>query len=173
LVFPFRFLQIFRITAIPEASIEALKAQLSTLQGIASFPVDSFFYVLPNILLLTFPSRILYEKEQLIEEHRKALDAQKATTRELKNELIQIGLRHEQELKDAKAAAEAQLKEALDDSVNSTAVLRAELEEGGKARKAAEDRVALLEAEQKEYNLLVMQTDGLALRKFLLSGFFL
>nr|XP_051190652.1 formin-like protein 5 [Lolium perenne] len=110
-------------TAIPEASIEALKAQLSTLQD---------------------------EKEQLIQEHRKALDAQKAVTRGLKDDLIQIGLRHDQELKDAKAAAEAQLKEALDDSVNSTAVLRAELEEGGlfpdsqayAQKKVAERRIA-------------------------------
>jgi hypothetical protein len=50
-------------------------------------------------------------------------------------------------------------------------VLRAELEEGGKARKAAEDRAALLEAEQKEYDLLVMQTDALALSKFFLFLF--
>nr|XP_051211367.1 uncharacterized protein LOC127328835 [Lolium perenne] len=63
------------LAAITEASIEALKAQLSTLQD---------------------------EKEQLIQEHRKALDAQKTTTRELKNELIQIGLRHEQELRTPK-----------------------------------------------------------------------
>ncbi|KAK1652597.1 hypothetical protein QYE76_070402 [Lolium multiflorum] len=113
--------------AIPEASIEALKAQLSTLQG---------------------------EKEQLIQEHRKALDAQKAITRGLKDELIQIGLRHDQELKDAKAAAEAQLKEALDDSVNSTAVLRAELEEGGKARKAADIGIPNGPAEDSTRGLL-------------------
>jgi hypothetical protein len=45
-------------------------------------------------------------------------------------------------------------------------VLRTELEEGAKARQAAEDRAARLEAEQKEYDQLVMQTDALALRKF-------
>jgi hypothetical protein len=129
------------------------------------------FCVLRIITSLTSPSRTVGEKEQLIQEHRKALDAQKAVTRGLKDDLIQIGLRHDQELKDAKAAAEAQLKEALYDSVNSTAVLLAELEEGGKARKAAEDRAALLEAEQKEYDLLVMQTDALALSKLFLFLF--
>ncbi|KAK1684705.1 hypothetical protein QYE76_045553 [Lolium multiflorum] len=51
--------------AIPEASIEALKAQLSTLQN---------------------------EKEQLIREHRKALDAQELVSRGLKDQLIQFGL---------------------------------------------------------------------------------
>jgi hypothetical protein len=107
LVFPFRFLQIFRITTIPEASIEALKAQLSTLQGMTPFPVNLSFCVLPITTLLTSPSRTLGEKEQLIQEHRKALDAQKAISRGLKDELIQFGLRHDQELKDAKAAAEA------------------------------------------------------------------
>nr|XP_051202066.1 actin cytoskeleton-regulatory complex protein PAN1-like [Lolium perenne] len=105
-------------------------------------------------------------KEQLIQEHRKALDTQKAISRGLKDKLIQFGLRHDQEMKDAKAAAKAKLNEALEDSINSTSVLRAELEEGGKARKAAEDRAALLEAEQKEYDQLVMQTDALALRLF-------
>jgi protein-disulfide isomerase len=36
-----------------------------------------------------------------------------------------------------------------------------------KAQKAAEDKVARLEAEQKEYDLLVTRTDALALRTFL------
>jgi hypothetical protein len=49
--------------------------------------------------------------------------------------------------------------------------MRAELEEGAKARKAAEDHAAGLEGEQKEYDQLVMQTDALALRKFVLSSF--
>nr|XP_051205457.1 uncharacterized protein LOC127319526 [Lolium perenne] len=127
------------VVTIPEASIEALKAQLSTLQG---------------------------EKEQFIREHRKALDAQELISRGLKDQLIQFGLRHDQEMKDAKAAAEAKLNEVLEDSTNSTAVLRSELEKGGKARKAAEDQAALLEAEQKEYDQLVMHTDALALRLF-------
>ncbi|KAK1681757.1 hypothetical protein QYE76_042605 [Lolium multiflorum] len=125
--------------AVPEASIEALKTQLSNLQA---------------------------EKDQLIQDHRKALDAQELVSRGLKDQVIQAGLRHDKELKDAKAAAEAKLSEVLEDSTNSSAVLRAELEEMSKARKAAEDRVALLTAEQKEYDQLVMQTDALALRLF-------
>ncbi|KAK1569463.1 hypothetical protein QYE76_017722, partial [Lolium multiflorum] len=100
--------------AIPEASIEALKTQLAALQA---------------------------EKEQLIRQHREALDAQETYSRGLKDQLIQ-------------------------DANNSTVVLRAELEEGAKARKAAEDQAARLEGEQKEYDQLVMQTDALALRLF-------
>nr|XP_051229460.1 uncharacterized protein LOC127347295 [Lolium perenne] len=100
------------------------------------------------------PFKTLGEKEQLIQEHRKALDAQELISSGLKDQLIQFGLRHDQEMKDAKAAAEAKLNEVLEDSTNSTAVLRLELEEGGKARKAAEDQAALLEAEQKEYDQL-------------------
>jgi hypothetical protein len=78
---------------------------------------------------------------------------------------MQAALQHSQELKDAKAAAEARLAEVVDDSANSTAVLRAELEEMGKFRKAAEDQVARLTAEQKEYDELVTRTDALALSK--------
>jgi hypothetical protein len=118
------------------------------------------------MVLLRFPSRILGEKEQLIREHREALDAQKLVSRGLKDQLIQLGLKHNEEMKAAQAAAEAKLNDALEDANNSTAVLRAELEEGAKARQAAEDRAARLEAEQKEYDQLVMQTDALAFRKF-------
>ncbi|KAK1626901.1 hypothetical protein QYE76_001216 [Lolium multiflorum] len=125
--------------AIPEASLEALKTQLATLQG---------------------------EKEQLIREHREALDAQKLVSRGLKDQLIQLGLKHNEEMKAAQAAAEAKLNDALEDANNSTVVLRTELEEGAKARQAAEDRAARLEAEQKEYDQLVMQTDALAFRLF-------
>ena len=77
-------------------------------------------------------------------------------------------------MKAAQAAAETKLNETLEDASNSTVVLQAELEEAAKARKAAEDQAARLEAEQKEYDLLVTQTDALALRKFLpfsFSGF--
>jgi hypothetical protein len=70
-------------------------------------------------------------------------------------------------MKATHAAAEAKLNEALEDANNSNAVLHAELEEGAKARKAAEEKAARLEVEQKEYDLLVMQTDALALRKLL------
>ncbi|KAK1653368.1 hypothetical protein QYE76_071173 [Lolium multiflorum] len=106
------------------------------------------------------------EKEQLVRDHQKALDAQKTISRELNEQAIQAALRHDQELKDAKAAAEARLAEVVDDSADSTAVLRAELEEMGKFRKAAEDQVARLTAEQKEYDELVTRTDALALRLF-------
>nr|XP_051229861.1 uncharacterized protein LOC127347739 [Lolium perenne] len=129
----------FKREAIPEASIEALKIQLAALQG---------------------------EKEQLIREHREALDAQETYSKELKDQLIQLGLKHNEAMKAAQVAAEAKLNEALEDANNSTVVLRAELEEGAKARKAAEDQAARLEGEQKEYDQLVMQTDALALRLF-------
>jgi hypothetical protein len=68
-------------------------------------------------------------------------------------------------MKEAKAAAEAKLDETLKEFSDSTAVLRVELEEHSGARKAAEDRIALLNAEQKEYDRLVVQTDALALSK--------
>ncbi|KAK1652706.1 hypothetical protein QYE76_070511 [Lolium multiflorum] len=125
--------------AIPEASLEALKTQVAKLQE---------------------------EKEQLIKEHRKVLDAQELYSKGLKDQLIQLGLKHNEALKAAQAAAEAKLNEALEDANNSTVVLRAELEEGAKARKAAEDQAARLEGEKKEYDQLVMQTDALALRLF-------
>jgi hypothetical protein len=51
-------------------------------------------------------------------------------------------------MKAAQAAAEAKLNEALEDANNSNAVLHAELEEGAKARKAAEGEAARLKAEQ-------------------------
>ncbi|KAK1602164.1 hypothetical protein QYE76_017070 [Lolium multiflorum] len=135
--------------AIPEASIEALKAQIATLQA---------------------------EKKQLIRDHQKALEAQKEISRELKDQAIQAGVRHAEELKAAEAAAEARLNEALEDAGNANVVLQAELEEGAKAlkaaegkaakahkaaaeeakkaQKAAEGEVARLKAEQKEYDLL-------------------
>ncbi|KAK1617924.1 hypothetical protein QYE76_023441 [Lolium multiflorum] len=147
--------------AIPEASIEALKAQIATLQA---------------------------EKKQLIRDHQKALEAQKEISRELKDQAIQAGVRHAEELKAAEAAAEARLNEALEDAGNANVVLQAELEEGAmalkaaegkaakahkaaaeeatRAQKAAEGEVARLKAEQKEYDLLVTRTDALALRLF-------
>ncbi|KAK1694288.1 hypothetical protein QYE76_010985 [Lolium multiflorum] len=147
--------------AVLEATIEALKAQVATLQA---------------------------EKKQLIRDHQKALEAQKEISRELKDQAIQAGVRHAEELKAAEAAAEARLNEALEDAGNANVVLQAELEEGAKAlktaegkaakahkaaaeearkaQKAAESEVARLKAEQKEYDLLVTRTDALALRLF-------
>ncbi|KAK1680933.1 hypothetical protein QYE76_041781 [Lolium multiflorum] len=120
--------------------------------------------------------------------HSKALEAQKEISRELKDQAIQAGVRHAEELKAAEAAAEARLNEALEDAGNANVVLQAELEEGAKAlkaaegkaakahkaaaeeakkaQKAAEGEVARLKAEQKEYDLLVTRTDALALRLF-------
>jgi peptidoglycan hydrolase CwlO-like protein len=59
------------------------------------------------------------------------------------------------------------MHEALEDAGNSNTVLRTELEELAKVQKAAEEKVARLEAEQKEYDQLVVQTDAHAYRKFL------
>jgi hypothetical protein len=118
-----------------------------------------------------FSFRYLGEKEQLIKEHRKAMDAQELYSKGLKEQAIQLGLKHNEAMKAAQAAAEAKLNEALEDANNSTVVLRAELEEGAKARKAVEDQAARLEGEQKEYDQLFMQTDALDLRKFFLSSF--
>ncbi|KAK1696193.1 hypothetical protein QYE76_012890 [Lolium multiflorum] len=94
------------------------------------------------------------------------LGRQKAISRELKEQAIQAGLRHDQEMRDAKTAAEAKLAEVLEDSSNSGAVLRAELEEERKARKAAEHRIELTTTDHREYDRLVMQIDALALKHF-------
>ncbi|KAK1687031.1 hypothetical protein QYE76_047879 [Lolium multiflorum] len=71
---------------VPEATIEALKAQVTKLQG---------------------------EKEQLLKEHNEALDAQKTALRELKEQAMQAALQHDQALKDARVAAEARLAEVV------------------------------------------------------------
>ena len=97
------------------------------------------------------------------------LTAQETYSRGLKEQLIQLELKHSEAMKVAETAAEARLNEALEDANNSTAVLRAELDEGARARQAAEDEAARLKAEQQEYDLLVMQTDALALSKYLFS----
>ncbi|KAK1603989.1 hypothetical protein QYE76_027662 [Lolium multiflorum] len=124
---------------IPEASIGALQQQVAALQA---------------------------EKEQLIWQHREPLDGLDLYSKGLKDQLIQAGLKHNEAMKAAEATAATKLNEALEDANNSNAVLNAELEEMAKARKAAEEKAARLEAEQKEYDLLVMQTDALALRLF-------
>ncbi|KAM0909092.1 hypothetical protein ACQ4PT_015040 [Festuca glaucescens] len=125
--------------ALPAASVEALTAQVAALKA---------------------------EKEQLASEHRKALDAQEKISAELKEKLVQIELRHALELKDAQAAAEAKLDESLKQYTDYNAVLRAELEEETVTRKAAQDRIATLTADQAEYDRLVVQTDALAFRLF-------
>jgi UDP-N-acetyl-D-mannosaminuronate dehydrogenase len=78
---------------------------------------------------------------------------------------MQLGLDHAKALKAAEADAAAKMHEALEDAGNSNMVLQTELEELAKARKAAEEKAARLEAEQKEYDRLVVQTDAHAYRK--------
>nr|XP_051190700.1 uncharacterized protein LOC127304029 [Lolium perenne] len=76
----------------PEASIEALRTQLAAAQE---------------------------EKDQLIRQHQEDLSAQKAIFKELKDQLIQLGLKHNEEMKAAQAAAETKLNETLEDASNS------------------------------------------------------
>nr|XP_051211610.1 uncharacterized protein LOC127329102 [Lolium perenne] len=125
--------------AVPEATVEALTAQLATLKA---------------------------EKEQLAKEHQQALDAQRTRFSELKEQLKEAELRHSRELKEAQAAAEAKLDESLKEFTNNSAVLRAELEEESRARKEAQDRIATLTTDQAEYDRLVIQADTLALQLF-------
>jgi hypothetical protein len=100
----------------------------------------------------TFPDSA--EKEQLTSAHRK-----------LKEQGMQAELRHARELKEAKAATEAKLDETLKEYTDSTAGLRKELEEEAAARKAAQDKIAQLTADQADYNKMVMQIDALACSK--------
>ncbi|KAK1614572.1 hypothetical protein QYE76_020089 [Lolium multiflorum] len=125
--------------AVLGATLEVLKVQIAALQG---------------------------EKEQLIRQHQEALSAQKTSYKELKEQAMQARLQHDQDLKDAKAAAEARLAEVVEDSTNSNTVLMTELEEERKARKAAEHHIEVMTTDHKEYDRLVMQIDALALQHF-------
>ena len=116
--------------------------------------------------------RVSAEKEQLLQDHQKALDAQKTISRELKEQAMQAALQHDQALKDARAAAEARLAEVVEDSTNSNTVLTAELEEERKSRKAAERLIDTMTTDHREYDRLVMKIDALALRKSLPCPFF-
>ncbi|KAK1627557.1 hypothetical protein QYE76_001872 [Lolium multiflorum] len=124
--------------AIPEASIEALQIQLSALQSIPKRSSSFGSTRRPWTPRRTF----------------------------LKEQAIQAGLRHDEEMRDAKAAAEAKLAEVLEDSSNSSAVLRAELEEEKKAWKAAEQHIEIMTTDHKEFDRLAMHIDALALRHF-------
>ncbi|KAK1692852.1 hypothetical protein QYE76_009549 [Lolium multiflorum] len=88
-------------------------------------------------------AKLQAEKEQLIRDHQEALSAQQDISRKLKDQAMQAGARR------GKPPAH-----------------KAAAEEARKAQKAAEDEVARLKAEQKEYDLLVTRTDALALRLF-------
>jgi hypothetical protein len=86
---------------------------------------------------------------------------------------MEAELRHAKALKES----EAKVNDSLEEFTNSTAVLRAELEEQTKAREEqskwwelAENRVSALLFEQKDFDRPVVQTDTLALSKpFFLS----
>nr|XP_051210782.1 uncharacterized protein LOC127328206 [Lolium perenne] len=128
------------ISALPEASFEDVSAQLSALKD---------------------------EKEQLVLEHRKALDAQENVFAGLKDQLMQAELRHARELKEAQTAAEAKLDKSLRDFTDASTQLRKELEEESRLRKEAQHRNATLTSDQAEYDRLVIQADALALKLFL------
>ncbi|KAK1686025.1 hypothetical protein QYE76_046873 [Lolium multiflorum] len=125
--------------ALPEASLEDLTGQISALKA---------------------------EKEKLALEHRKALDAQRQITAELKDKLIQAELQRTRKLKEAQAAGEARLDEALKDFTDATGQLQKELEEETRLLKEARDRNATLASDQAQLYRMVIQTDQLALKLF-------
>jgi hypothetical protein len=125
-------------------------------------PVGFFF---TELLFL----RIVAEKEQVALEHRKALDAQEKISAELKDKLIQAGLQHARELKEAQAAGEAKLDDALKDFSDASGQLQKEMEEESRLLKEAQYRNATLASDQAEFDRLVIQADELALSKFLFS----
>ncbi|KAK1660603.1 hypothetical protein QYE76_048762, partial [Lolium multiflorum] len=125
--------------ALPETSVKELTAQVSALKA---------------------------EKEQLALEHRRALIAQETISAKLKDQLVQVEIRHAQELKDAQAAAEAKLDESLKEFSDASAQLRKELEEESRQLKEVRDRNAVLTTDQAEYDRLVIQADTLAFKLF-------
>ncbi|KAK1696013.1 hypothetical protein QYE76_012710 [Lolium multiflorum] len=135
--------------AIPEASIEALKAQIATLQ--AAYPGSP-----------------------------EGPGGPEEISRELKDQAIQAGVRHAEELKAAEA--EARLNEALEDanvvleqsgrgrqgakSSQGKAAKRTRLPRRRPRRPSSRGRGCAVESEQKEYDLPVTRIDALALRLF-------
>ncbi|KAK1629082.1 hypothetical protein QYE76_003397 [Lolium multiflorum] len=112
-------------------------------------------FILPDFSLLTRFFRISAEKEQVTTAHS-----------EMKEHAMDAELRHARELQKAKATAEAKLDETLKEYTDSTAGLRKELEEEAAARKAAQDKIAQLTADQADYDKMVMQIDALACKIF-------
>ncbi|KAK1618844.1 hypothetical protein QYE76_024361 [Lolium multiflorum] len=116
--------------------------------------LDSAWYDATNNLMLTADARkalfeeLLWEHRELAEAHDKCQVIPEASIDALKEQLA--------------AAQPAKMNEALEDAGNANSVLLAELEELAKAQKAAEEKAARLEEEQKECNRLVLQTDTLA-----------
>jgi t-SNARE complex subunit (syntaxin) len=101
--------------------------------------------------------RIAAEKEQLALDHRKALDAQRNIAAELKDKLIQAELQHTRELKEARAAGETKLDEALKDFSDASGQLQKELEEETRLLKEAEDQNAILAADQAQFVRMIIQ----------------
>ena len=62
-------------------------------------------------------------------EHQNALAAQQNNAAELKDQLVQARLQHEQALKEAKAAGDGKVEEVWKEFAEATAQLRKELEE--------------------------------------------
>jgi t-SNARE complex subunit (syntaxin) len=112
---------------------------------------------------------IAAEKEKVALEHCNALEAQRSNAAELKDQLVQAGLEHARALKEAKAACEAKVDEALKDFADATGQLRKELEEETRLLQQAQDRNTELMADQAEFDLMVIDTDAQALSKCLFS----
>jgi hypothetical protein len=78
---------------------------------------------------------------------------------------MQAELRHDRELKEAQADAEAKLDESLKDYTDASSQLQKELEEETRLWKEAQARNATLTSDQAEYDRLVIQADTLAFSK--------
>ncbi|KAK1614143.1 hypothetical protein QYE76_019660 [Lolium multiflorum] len=104
---------------------------------------------------------LLWEHRELSEAHSKCQAVPEATVKDLTDQLATL-----KELKDAKAATELKLDDTLKEFAHNSEVLRLELEEQSKARKAAEERIAALTTDQAAYDQLVVQADALALKLF-------
>jgi hypothetical protein len=111
---------------------------------------------------------ITAEKDKLALEHHAVLEAQRALAAQLKEKLMQAEPKHTQVLKEAQAAGEAKLEEALRDFTDASGQMRKDLDEGGKLLKEAENRNSDLLADQAEFDMMVIQTDQQALSKFFL-----
>ena len=84
-------------------------------------------------------------------------------TAKLKEELVQVGLRHAGALKEAIAAGEAKVEEAKKQFADAEERLRQELEEEKKLREMERDRNAVLAAAQASLCQMIKDTDAKAL----------
>ncbi|KAM0888481.1 hypothetical protein ACQ4PT_028309 [Festuca glaucescens] len=106
------------------------------------------------------------EKEKLALQHQNELQAQKNETANLKEELIQAGLRHAGALKEAIAAGEAKVEEAKKKLADAEEQLRRELEEEKKLRQLEQERNDALLAVQVSLDEMIKDVDDKALRFF-------